>query len=170
MTTTDQHAKIARQIAELDGLTVGQLQEKWEEVWQEPCRSRNKDNLRKRIAWKIQANAYGGLSQRALDRARELADETLLRVRETRAPKITPGAETAIHRFAPNAPGDKFMPGAVLTREYRGRKLIVTVLETGFEFEGQVYRSLSAIAQAVTGTHWNGRLFFGLTKAGKEAA
>ena len=164
MTTTDQHAKIARQIAELEGLTVGQLQEKWEEVWQEPCRSRNKDNLKKRIAWKIQANAYGGLSQRALDRARELADETLLRVRNTRVPSATPGGETVIHRFAPQTPGDQLMVGRVLTRDYQGRKLVVTVQEKGFLFEGQIYRSLSAVAKAVTGAHWNGRAFFGLSK------
>jgi hypothetical protein len=164
MTTTDQHAKIARQIAELDGLTVSQLQEKWEEVWQEPCRSRNKDNLRKRIAWRIQALAYGGLSQRALDRARELADEPLLRVRNTRTPPSTPSGETVIHRFVPQTPCDQLMVGKVLTREYQGRKLVVTVQEKGFLFAGQIYRSLSAVAKAVTGAHWNGRAFFGLSK------
>ena len=163
-------ADIARQIAELDGLTVNQLREKWEEVWQEPCRSRNKDNLRKRIAWKIQANAYGGLSQRALDRARELADETLLRVRYTRVPHPRPGDETVVHRFAPTVESPLPVPGAVITRDYKGRKLIVTVQEKGFLFDGRIFKSLSAIAKVVSGTHWNGRLFFGLTKAGKEAA
>jgi len=162
--TTDQHAKIGLQIAELDGLTVGQLQEKWEAVWQEPCRSRNKDNLKKRIAWKIQANAYGGLSQRALDRARDLADETLLRVRNTRIPPATLDGETIIHRFAPQTPRDQLMVGRVLTRDYQGRKLLVTVQEKGFLFDGQIYRSLSAVAKAVTGAHWNGRAFFGLPK------
>jgi hypothetical protein len=160
MTTTDQHASVARQIAELDGLTVGQLQEKWEEVWQESCRSRNKDNLKKRIAWKIQANAYGGLSQRALDCARELADETLLRVRNTPIPPAMPGGETVIHRFVPQTPGDQLMVGRVLTRDYQGRKLVVTVQEKGFLFDGQIFRSLSAVARAVTGAHWNGRAFF----------
>ena len=167
--TTDQHTKIARQIAELDGLTVSQLQEKWEEVWQEPCRSRNKDNLRKRIAWRIQANAYGGLSQRALERAHELADETLLRVRSPKTPSGKSGGETITHRFTPANDPRLPMPGAVITREYRGRKLVVSVLDEGFEFDGQVFKSLSAIATAITGSHWNGMLFFGLKKT-KEAA
>lgn len=53
-------------------------------------------------------------------------------------------------------------PGSMLSRTYKGRDLIVTILESGFEFEGRRYRSLSAIAKAVTGAHWNGMLFFGL--------
>jgi len=54
------------------------------------------------------------------------------------------------------------MPGALLTREYRGRTIRVRVLPNGFDFEGTIYRSLSAVAQAVTGAHWNGYLFFGI--------
>lgn len=161
--TTNDHARIAREVESLADLTVNQLQEKWVEVWGEKCRSRNKDFLRKRIAWKIQANAYGGLSQRALDRARELADETLLKIRNP-APfgPPSPGCHTTRQRI--HAPGDPRIPapGAVLTRDYKGRKLLVAVLEKGFEFEGRVYRSLSAIAQEVTGSHWNGVHFFGL--------
>ena len=55
------------------------------------------------------------------------------------------------------------LPGTVLTRKYRGRQVEAKVLPDGFEYEGQVYRSLSAVAKAVTGSHWNGHLFFGLT-------
>ena len=55
------------------------------------------------------------------------------------------------------------VPGTVLTRTYRGRRVAVQVLPSGFEYEGRVYRSLSAVAKAVTGSHWNGHLFFGLT-------
>ncbi len=59
-------------------------------------------------------------------------------------------------------------PGSVLTRKYRGKGIVVTVLPKGFEWEGTVYRSLSAVAKAVTGSHWNGRLFFGLGKGGSK--
>ena len=52
----------------------------------------------------------------------------------------------------------------MLTREYRGRTITVTVLEDGFEHDGTIYHSLSAVAKAVTGSHWNGRLFFNLGK------
>jgi hypothetical protein len=56
------------------------------------------------------------------------------------------------------------MPGTILTREYRGKMIQVMVLDKGFEFEGQAYRSLTAIAEAVTGSHWNGHQFFGIKK------
>jgi hypothetical protein len=162
------HATIARQIEELNGLTVNQLREKWVEVWNESCRSRNKDYLRKRIAWRIQAVAYGGLSERALRRAAELADETFLNTRMGRVSPVQAGGPVVQKRI--HAPGDSRIPapGAVIVREYQGRKLLVGVLENGFEFEGRIYRSLSAIAKEVTGAHWNGVHFFGLN--GREAA
>jgi len=163
------HASIAKKVASLADLTVNQLQEKWIEVWNEPCRSRNKDFLRKRIAWKIQANAYGGLSQRALARASELADETLLKIRNP-APFGPPSPDGRTIQTRIHAPGDPRIPaaGSVIEREYKGRRLLVAVLEKGFEFEGRAYRSLSAIAKEVTGTHWNGLHFFGLD--GRRAA
>ncbi|PTY02378.1 DUF2924 domain-containing protein [Verrucomicrobia bacterium LW23] len=176
-TTTIDHAAIARQVAELEFLTVNELQRKWEDVWREPCRSRNKIYLRKRVAWKIQANVYGGISQRALERARELADETLLKIRNPApfrpmisVPRIVatgPGAEGNAASSA-SCPAGIPAPGSIIVRNYKGRKLLVTVLEKGFEFEGIRYRSLSAVAKAVTGTNWNGRLFFGIDN--KEAA
>jgi hypothetical protein len=166
--TPDDHARIAKEVAALADLAVNQLREKWVEVWNEPCRSRNKDYLRKRIAWKIQANAYGGLSQRALQRAAELADESFLNTRMDRMPPLQPDGRTVQDHI--HAPGDSRIPapGAVIVREYKGRRLLVAVLENGFEFEGRVFRSLSAIAKEVTGAHWNGVHFFGLK--GREAA
>lgn len=163
------HATIAREVALLSDLTVNQLQEKWVAVWGEKCRSRNKDFLRKRIAWKIQANAYGGLSQRALERARDLADETLLKIRNPAPfPPPSAGGRTVHHRI--HAPGDPRIPapGVVITRDYKGRKLLVSVLDKGFEFEGRVYRSLTAIAKEITGSHWNGVHFFGLDGGKRE--
>ena len=61
------------------------------------------------------------------------------------------------------------MPGTLLSREYKGRVISVEVRENGFEFDGKIYKSLSSIARAVTGTRWNGFLFFGLISA-KEAS
>ena len=61
-------------------------------------------------------------------------------------------------------------PGEYLRRDYRGRDILVRILDRGFEFEGRRYRSLSAIAKAVTGAHWNGLLFFGLVKQDKSAS
>ena len=160
----EKDAEVARQIDEVWQMTVGQLQVRWVEVWNEPCRSRNKDFLRKRIAWRIQALAYGGLSERALRRAEELADETLLRVRPPKGfmKPAEPGT-TIVQRFAPSGPPSTDpVPGTILSREYQGRRVVVMVLDNGFEFDGARYRSLTAIAQAITGSHWNGHHFFGL--------
>jgi len=57
------------------------------------------------------------------------------------------------------------LPGTILCRDYKGRQIVVTVLEHGFEWDGRVFGSLSAVATAVTGGHWSGALFFGLRRA-----
>ncbi|MBU1702657.1 MAG: DUF2924 domain-containing protein [Candidatus Eisenbacteria bacterium] len=150
---------IAREIERLSNMTVAELREKYAEVFGEETRSRHKDFLRKRIAWRLQANEEGGLSERALRRARELANEADLRL-------IAPRGRTEIHRFRPSHDRRLPMPGTVITREYKGRTISVMVLDEGFEFEGEVYRSLSAVARKITGTQWNGYLFFDLAKRG----
>ena len=62
------------------------------------------------------------------------------------------------------------MAGTLLKRRYKGQTVQVRVLAQGFEFDGEAYRSLSAVARKVTGAHWNGYHFFGLPRPGKEAA
>jgi len=73
-------------------------------------------------------------------------------------------------RVSPDAYARLPLAGALLVREYKGRTIQVRVLPRGFDYEGQVYKSLSAVARAVTGTHWNGYHFFGLGKKGKGHA
>ncbi len=58
------------------------------------------------------------------------------------------------------------MPGTILVRQYAGQTLQVMVLEQGFEYDGQLYKSLTAVAKRITGKHWNGFHFFGLSKKG----
>lgn len=158
---------MAKELAALDRLTVTQLRQKHIEVFGEATRSGNKDWLRKRVAWRMQANAWGDLSERARQRAEELANDSDLR---TNAPKARPDdGQVAITTTATVAFGHDArlpMPGAILRRPYKGREVIVRVLPRGFEYEGEVYRTLSAVASAVTGTHWNGYHFFNLNKDG----
>ncbi len=160
---------IAVQLDALGNMTVLELQEKYVEVFGEESRSRHKDFLRKRIAWRLQANAEGGLSERALRRAEELANEADLRLlapRNGNGPAL-PMGRTVVGRISPTDDRRLPMPGAVITREYRGRTVSVTVLDQGFEHNGTVYRSLTAVARVVTGTHWNGfHFFFGPAKGG----
>ena len=160
---------IDMELAALRRMTPGGLRGKYLEVFGEPSRSGNKDYLFKRIAWRLQSLAEGTLSERARRRAAELARDTDLRMTVPRPPKTSPDATTVVAPLAARGPRP-LMPGTVLTRAYRGRNVIVTVLAKGFEYDGQVYRSLTAVAEAVTGTHWSGNLFFRINKgAAREA-
>lgn len=155
---------IARQVEALRDMTAAELRERYADVFGEETRSRNKAFLRKRITWGLQARDEGGLSERARRRAEELANEADLRLL---APKDGNGTKrTVVRRFTPSRDRRLPMPGAVLTREYKGGAISVTVLDEGFDYEGEVYRSLTAIAKTVTGQHWNGFHFFGLPKRG----
>ena len=164
---------IPKQIAALERMTVGQLQRRYAEVFGETARSGNKQWLFRRIAWRIQALAEGDLATRAIERsralARELARDADLRLRPPTAPPPTLRAGAATTHLAVQRDERVPPPGTILTRPFKGREHRVTVLPNGFEHEGEVYRSLSAVAHAITGSHWNGLLFFGLTKS-KEAA
>ena len=151
-------------------MTVTQLRGKYTEVFDEPSRSGNKDFLFKRVAWRVQSLAEGGLSERARRRAEELARDADLRTTLPRPPAATPDAPArTVTRTAPTAHDRLPIPGTVLTRKYRGKQVEVKVLPFGFEHEGQTYRSLSAVAKVVTGSHWNGHLFFGLTTVNRGA-
>jgi len=146
----------------LKEMTVTDLRARYAEVFGEPTRSFNKVHLVKRIIWRMQADAEGGLSERARRRAMELANDADLRLGPPRQPAVTTEPTTSPFRVRPD---DRLpMPGTLLKRDYKGQTLHVRVLQNGFEFEGEVYRSLSAIARKITGNHWNGYLFFGLTQ------
>lgn len=149
---------IAKEVAALEQMTVGQLQQRYVEAFGEPVRSRHKQYLVRRIAWRLQANAEGGLSERALRRAEELANVADVRVTPPRAATGAP-TDTAT---PPESATDRRLPpaGTAITRRYKGRTISVIVLPDGFEYDGERYRSLSAVAKAITGSHMNGFRFF----------
>ena len=155
-----------KEIDELNRMTVSQLRQKYLEVFSEETRSNNRQFLFRRIAWRIQALAEGGLSERARRRALEIANDADLRIRAPRTrlgqdPTLDP--KLSVTRKVAGDLDSRLPPqGSYLEREYKGRRIIVKVLVGGFEFEGQIYRSLSAIAGEVTGTKWNGFAFFNL--------
>lgn len=159
-------ASTYQQIQALSRLTVGQLREKYLDVFGEETRSFHKVFLRKRIAWRMQALAEGDLSERARRRAEELADDADLRLRAPRDPIRTGAAETRERTtrdcISPSRDPRLPVPGTLLAREFRGRDIVVKVLDEGFEFEDRRYQSLSAIAKEITGSKWNGFLFFGI--------
>ncbi|GMV96224.1 MAG: hypothetical protein AMXMBFR83_05920 [Phycisphaerae bacterium] len=160
---------VGKEIAALKRMTVKELQARHVEVFGEETRAHHKEYLVKRIAWRIQANAEGDLSERARRRAMELANDADLRSNapRTQAPENAPGpTKSAAIQIDHDARLP--MPGAVVTREYKGKTIQVQVLPDGFEYDGEVYRTLSAVAKAITGAHWNGYHFFGLGKNGKR--
>jgi hypothetical protein len=163
---------VLMEIESLRRASLAGLREKYREVFQEETRSRHREHLFRRIAWRLQALAEGDLSERARDRAREIARDVDLRV------IAPPDFFTVNGEHIRTARGDRNrreqdsrlpLPGALLTRKWKGRTLLVEVLKNGFRYENRHYSSLSAIAIAITGTRWNGLTFFGLTRpAGKE--
>ena len=153
------------EVAAMQRMTVSELREKFAQVCGEATNGRNKRWLIKRIAWRMQANEYGGLSERALARARELANFADLRLTAPRAGTSAATGAASSQTSVSKGRTDKRlpMPGTIITREYKGRTVQVQVADDGFEYEGKRYKSLSAVAKAITGAHWNGFLFFGLT-------
>lgn len=155
---------IDKELKILHRMPPKRLREKYLDVFGEETRTGNKDFLIKRIAWRMQANREGGLSERAMHRAAELANDSDLRIR---APKgafdvnaISSTERTNTSKLSTDRDSRLPPPQTVLTRRYKGRDIEVMVLEDGFEFEGTTFRSLSAVAKKVTGSHWNGFAFF----------
>ena len=137
---------------------MGQLKVKYREVFGLESRSNHKQFLVRRIAWRLQANAEGDLSERARQRALALAEEADLRIR-------------APHSFLSrlsgpigSGPRDSRLPapGSWLHRQFQGQSVSVEVLEKGFRYQERLYKSLSAVARQVTGVQWNGFAFFAL--------
>jgi hypothetical protein len=158
---------VGKQVADVQRLTVPQLRTRYAEVFGEATATKNRLWLVKRLAWRPQALAEGDLPERARQRAAELANDAELRMSPPRLP--APGAPPERTSTRPvRFPQDNRLPppGTVLTRPYKGRTLLVKVLPTGFEYEGQTYGSLSAVAKQITGSHCNGFLFFRLNTNG----
>ena len=149
---------IVQEVASLERLSVGQLRQRFAELFGEATQASNRNWLVKRIAWRMQALAEGDLSERARRRAAELARDADLRLNPPRSKTTTAAPPPAAiptpadHRLPP--------PGTILTRPYKGQLVQVQVLTEGFAYAGRVYPSLSAVAKAITGSHCNGFLFF----------
>lgn len=143
---TGKQKRVNHELARLEVIGPVELQLAWEE--QECTRAPNIGTglLRCLLAYRLQERHLGGLPaviSRELDRA------------------ASGSARQAVH-----APRPVLTPGALLIREWQGRTISVTVTEAGFLYDGRDRRSLSEIAREVTGAHWSGPRFFGLTGRG----
>jgi Protein of unknown function (DUF2924) len=138
---------VLAQIAALKTRSTPELRDIWRELFGEEPQSLGRRYLEDRIAYRIQELHFGGLSDRARRKLDALADQL--------EPK-------AARRRDPGRP----IAGTRLVRDWKGTEHQVTVREHDFEYQGRPYRSLSAVARAITGTRWNGWLFFGLRQNG----
>ncbi len=155
------NAELNRHIDQLRQMTTAQLQLKYRELFGQASHSNHKDYLFRRVAWRMQAVAEGGLSERASAYAREIAADPDLRLCAPKKPiEIQPAVRVAnaSRQLDPRVPP----PGTQLIKRYKDETLTVTVLEDGYQYGDRIYKSLSAIARQVTGTQWNGYVFFGL--------
>ena len=149
-----QAALVAR-LARVMTLSTGELRTEFQRLSGRPTGSWNREWLRRKISWLVQER----------ERQKSDAVEVPTLVSEVRDQPRSPRLDAPI-RILPSPVRDPRLPrpGSVILRDYRGLRLTLTVLERGFEWNGQTFSSLSAVAKAITGTHWNGRLFFGLTR------
>lgn len=157
---------LSKDIGALQELGLAELRGRFLEVYGEEARSKNLPYLRKKIAFRIQEQMEGGLSTAAKARIEELSSTEIAtetqRVERRQPLTPAPGAPSKQEGRDPRLP----KAGSSVSREFKGFIHEVQVLESEFVYRGRSYRSLSAIAKEITGTPWNGFLFFGLIGRG----
>jgi len=157
---------IKEELARLERMTTGELAGRYVEVCGEPIRTRNRAYLTRKIAWRLQAMAEGDLSERVRRRAAELAKDEDVRLMPPKGGVPTGSVHVPIEVRTVTVPvqQDPRLPaiGTALVKRYKGRTVQVIVEPRGLEYEGRLYRTLSAVAKAISGSHVNGFRFFRL--------
>lgn len=126
---------VLARIAALKAQPITNLKQQWRELFETEPPPYNRRFLEHRLAYRIQELAYGGLKPETIKRLKAIAEDL---------------------------DGGDPIAGTRLIREYQGVEHCVTVRDEDFEYQGRPYKSLSAVARAITGTRWNGWTFFGL--------
>jgi len=155
----DTTPSIAAQVVALTHLNINELREKWREVFGEETVQRHRQYLIRRIAWGLQRQHYG----------HELSDEAKVRLDELQQQFRDSPPETWFRGARHNRPTTKTTPvrdakapkvGTTLVRDYKGTRITVTAVEGGFMYNNEFFKSLSAVARAITGSHMSGVAFF----------
>ena len=148
---------VLRQLAMLKSMNLEQLREKWLDLYGVDPPKYKKQFLIKRLAYRIQELFYGGLSKQAKAHLRRVAANDPVATVKRRIPEERKSNEA-------------LLPGTRLVRVWNDRRYEVVAQSEGFEYDGRIFRSLSAVAREITGTRWNGKVFFGLKKVyGRKA-
>jgi hypothetical protein len=141
------HDPIPARLAALKNTATPDLKQQWRDLFDSEPPPFNRRYLESRLAYRIQELAFGGLKHETIRRLERLGEEL-------------DGGDKK--RRSIRADRDRPITGTRLLREWQGVEYVVTVTADGFEWQGRPYKSLSAIARAITGTRWNGWVFFGL--------
>jgi len=141
------------EVSELSSLSCDELKARWRALHSTEPPSHNRSHLIKRLAYKIQENSFGGLTKSSAD--------AMDRVLDVHGYDSSGARQEQSHKKSmpkKNVP----ITGTRMVREWNGRVHEVVAADGGFEYQGRRYRSLTAVAKEITGTHWNGRAFFGV--------
>ena len=146
------------EVVAIDKMSFADLKLRWREMFGTEAPGYNRPFLIKRLSYKVQEDAYGGVSIETRSKLDSVLDgagyDELARPRQAMTVTVA---------------GGRMVPGTTLVRYWNDQRHVVTVLDKGFEYRGKPYRSLSAIANEISGTKWNGPAFFGLRRKGKAA-
>ena len=148
---------VLQQVTELTGMPYKAMKERWRSLYGTDPPAYKREHMIRRLAYRIQELAYGGLSQDAKAELERIADEN-------------PLPDQAARRKQRQGKTARPLPGTRLIREWNGQRHEVTASAEGLEYNGRRYRSLSAVAKAITGAHWSGPQFFGLRTPRKDGA
>jgi hypothetical protein len=138
---------IAARVAALPKRPTPEVKRIWRDLYGKEPPGFSRSDLVSRLAYRIQELAHGGVkpaTRAKLDALVDALDPKVARKRVVNGPVV----------------------GTRLVRDFQGREYVVTVLADGFEWDGRRYKSLSAVARAITGTRWNGLTFFGVKRHG----
>ena len=143
---------VLAKVAAVKKMPTPELKEHWRRLFDSAAPPYNRRFLESRLAYLIQELAHGGLKPATVERLEALGEKL-------------DGGNIALRQIRGD---DRPVAGTRLIREWQGVEHTVTVLQDGYEWQGRPYRSLSAIARAITGTRWNGWRFFGLRGIGRD--
>lgn len=141
---------VLARVAALKSMPTPDLKQRWRDLFETEPPPYNRRFLESRLAYRIQELEYGGLKPATVARLEALGEQL-------------DGGKIEVRRQRAD---DRPIAGTRLVREYQGVEHSVTVLAEGFEYQGRPYKSLSAIARAITGMRWNGWTFFGIRRSG----
>ena len=150
MSVDRNRTSVLRQLAALQNMKLPELQEKWRDLYGAEPPNFKSTFLKKRLAYRIQELFYGGLEESVKAKLKEIASNEIKKAKS----KVEVNG--------------KILPGTRFVREWKGQVYETIVRDDGFEFNGQMYRSLSAIATKITGTRWNGRKWWGVPSKNKS--